>query len=106
MTNLLQVEEGAVGAGDFGEEFAELAGIFNAGAGFDTAGDVNGIRTNRKDRFADIFGSEAASEQDRTNGTTRFYHFLCDRPVGDFSGAAELAGLRCVQKKARSFAES
>ena len=47
----------AVGAGYFGEEFAELGGVFDAGAGFDAAGDVNGIGTGGQDGFADVFRS-------------------------------------------------
>src|SRR5579859_7855086 len=52
--------EGAVGAGDFGEEVAELGGVFDAGAGFDAAGNVHGIGADGEDGLADVFGREAA----------------------------------------------
>ena len=54
--------QSAVGAGDFGEEFAEFGGVFEAGAGFDAAGDVDGVRADREDGFSDVFGSEAAGK--------------------------------------------
>src|SRR5260221_180526 len=86
MTNLLRYCEGAVGAGDFGEEVAELGGFFEAGAGFDAAGDVDGVRADGEDGFTDVFGREAAGENDFVfcGGS------LCDRPVERLAGTAEL----------------
>ena len=52
------------GAGDFGEELAELGAIFFAGAGFDAAGDVDGVGADGEDGFGHVFGGEAAGEDD------------------------------------------
>src|SRR6267154_2874252 len=95
--------QSAVGAGDFGEEVAEFGGVFDAGARFDAAGDVDGVRANGEDRFADVFGSEAAGENDFVfcGGSLR------DRPVERLSGTAELVFFcGCVQKEVRGAAES
>src|SRR5882757_6407894 len=78
--------QSAVGAGDFGEEVAEFGGVFDAGARFDAAGDVDGVRANGEDGFADVFGSEAAGENDFVfcGGSLR------DRPGESLAGTAEL----------------
>src|SRR5438132_4641866 len=90
MTNLLRYCEGAVGAGDFGEEVAEFGGIFSAWAGFDAAGDVDGVRANGEDSFADVFGREATGENDFVfcGGSLR------DRPVERLARTAELVFFR------------
>ena len=88
-------EEFAAGAGDFVEEGAELGGVFLAGPGFDAAGHIHGVGTHDANGFGNIFGREAAGEddalgwrrvraRDRVNGSTR---------------AAELLGL--VSRRAR-----
>jgi len=93
----------AVGAGHFGEEFAELAGVFDAGARFDTAGDVDGVGADGEDGFADVFGSEAACEND----LVFCRRSLRDGPVERFAGAAELFFFRgCVEKEVGRAAES
>src|SRR5256886_13094057 len=86
MTNLLRYCEGAVGTGDFGEEVAEFGGVFDAGAGFDAAGDVDGVRADGEDGFTDVFGREAAGENDFVfcGGSLR------DRPVERLARTAEL----------------
>ncbi len=75
-----------VGAGDFGEECTELAGILFAGLGFDAARDVHRIGANGEDGFSNIFRSETAGEKDGEFGGGAF----CDFPIGDAAGAAEL----------------
>src|SRR5258707_9355673 len=86
MTNLLRYGEGAVGAGDFGEEVAEFGGVFDGGAGFDAAGNVDGVWADGEDGFTDVFGREAAGENDFVfcGGP------LCDGPVECFARTAEL----------------
>ena len=76
----------AIGAGDFGEELAELGAILFAGGGFDAAGDVDGVRADVEDGFGDVFGCEAAGEDDAVG----FGGAAGDGPVGAVAGAAEL----------------
>src|SRR5579862_9500001 len=77
-----------VGAGDFGEELAELGAIFFAGAGFDAAGYVYGVGADVEDGFGDVFGGEAAGENDAVG----FGGAAGDGPVGAVACAAILAG--------------
>jgi hypothetical protein len=88
-----------IGAGNFGEEGAEFAGIFFAGAGFDAAGDVHSIGPDYDDRFTDIFGSEASGEKNRKllGGSGGYF------PVSKLTGAAvngrTFRGRSSVEKK-------
>jgi len=91
-----------VGAGDFGEEFAEFGGIFDARARFDAAGDVDAVGANGEDGFADVFGSEAAGE----NYFVRRGSFLGDGPIEGFACTAELILFRSgVEKEVGRAAE-
>src|SRR5439155_16011447 len=68
----------AVGAGNFGGEGAQFAGVILAGLGFDATGDINSERANGEDRFRDVFRGQATGEDDRIfcRGP------LCNFPVG------------------------
>src|SRR5271165_1650723 len=85
----------AGGAGDFVEEGAELGGIFFAGAGFDSAGYIDGVGPNDADGFGDVFGGESTCKDDAMG--------LCEGagevPVADGAGAAVVSGERRVQKE-------
>src|SRR5439155_8084854 len=63
-SDLFHGGESAVGTGYFSEEVAEFGGVFDAGAEFDAAGDVDGVGTDGEDSFADVFRREAAGEDD------------------------------------------
>ena len=94
-TYLWQCLKLVAGAGDFGEELAEFGAIFFAGAGFDAAGDVDGVGANVEDGFGDVFGGEAAGEDDAVG----FCGAAGDGPVGAVAGAAELAGFVGVEEE-------
>src|SRR5437868_15051281 len=76
----------AVGAGDFGDEGAKFGGIFFAGVALDATGDVYRIGSNGEDGVRNVVGSKAAGENDSAFGCGA----LCDFPVGELAGAAEL----------------
>lgn len=93
--------EVAVGAGDFGEEGSELAVVFDAGAGFDAAGHVDGAGSDGEDGSPDVFRSEAAGEDDAMG-------FCCPRgdgPIESLARAAEFGAYCGIEKKARGAAE-
>ncbi len=99
----LVAREGAIGAANFSEEFAEFAGVFDAMAGFDPAGDINGVGADGEDGFTDVFGSEAAGEDDFVFRGG----FLRDGPIERLARTAELIFFRSgIEKEARSAAES
>src|SRR5580692_1000153 len=85
----------AVGASDFGEELAELGAIFFAGAGFDAAGYVYGVGADAQDGFGDVFGREAAGEDDAVS----LGGAAGDGPVGAMAGAAVFTRFCGVEKK-------
>ena len=91
----------AVGAGDFGEEGAEFAGIFFAGAGFDAAGYIHGVGAGGDNGFSDIFRREAAGEND----AMRFCSSPGYGPIEGLAGAAELIAHRGVEEKRGRSAE-
>ncbi len=62
-----------------------LPGSLIAGAGFDAAGDVDGVGADGEDGFGDVFRSEAAGEEDGIFCGGAF----CDFPVGEATCAAE-----------------
>jgi len=88
--------EGAVGAGDFGEKGAELAVVFDAGAGFDSAGHVDGAGSDGEDGCADVFRSEAAGEDDAMG----FCGARGDGPVESFARASEFGAHCGIKQKA------
>ena len=47
---------------------AELFGVLFAGVAFDAAGDIDGVRTNKTDGIGDVFGGQAAGEDDGDAG--------------------------------------
>jgi hypothetical protein len=77
----------AIGALYFCEKFAELAGVFFAGARFCAAGYVHGVRPNEANRLGHVFRREPACKND----TVRFCGATGDGPIGAFSGTAILA---------------
>ncbi len=88
----------AGGAGDFFEESAQFDGIFFAGAGFYTAGHVDGIRTDDADSFGYIFGSESAGEDDALS----LRGGASEVPIAGGAAAAVLAGSRGIEEECRS----
>src|SRR5215470_562220 len=99
----MDLANGAVGAGDFGEEFAEFAGVFDAWAGFYAAGDVHSIGPDGEDSFADVFGREAAGEDDFVFRGG----FLRDGPIECFARSAELVLFRgAIEKEVGRTSES
>jgi hypothetical protein len=85
----------AGGAIYFVEEGAEFDGIFFAGAGFDAAGHIDGKWADDTDGFGNVFGSEAAREND----AVRLGSATSEVPVAGGAAAAVLAGERRVEKE-------
>ena len=87
-------------AGYFVEESAKLGGVFFAGAGFDAASHIDGVRADNADCFTHIFGRESARE----NHALRLRDGAGQMPIAGGARASVLAGNRGIEKKRRGAA--
>ncbi len=77
------------------KNWRSLARDLFAGAGFDAAGDVYGVGADVEDGFGDVFGGEAAGEDDAVG----FGGAAGDGPVGASASAAVFAGFCGVEEE-------